>query len=310
MRIKRLSVLAVSGMLMIGIMSIGNPTQAEAASLNPIIVMENIADSEAKYTIIATMRGYLPEKLIEQFVEHKGEIHIENTGYGTGGGYTTLLLYDDDTISFPTPAHMSINTEGEADQYVDDYVLHEFGHVFDAINGVTNDDLYREIILSEMSAFNEAIAEYYEDKEHFRIPQEMFAELFAAYMDPENVFMAEEKLEAAPNSAKVIEHVLKEKGYKIPDDKISNTYKAIEYGSTEVVKRMDLVPEGYLRSVTINEVTYMYDSRKTDATDEDLLAKLKKECATKSDQTPEYRFITYENKTTTTGSGKTVTLKN
>lgn len=301
MRPNRAAVLAITGMLIAGA-----PARAEAASLNPVIEMDDIANSEAKYTIIAAIKGYVPEKLLNQFLAHKGTIVVENTGFGTGGGYTTLLLYDDDTISFPTPAHMSINTEGEEAGHVDDYVLHEFGHVFDAINGVTNDELYRDILLSEMDAFNEAVAGYYEDKNHFTIPQEMFAELFAAYLDPENVFKAREKLKSAPKSVKVIEKVLKDNNYRKPDTRISNTYKEIEYGSTEVVKRMDLVPEGYLHTMKIGSCTYIYDSRKTDVTDEALLQELEKEGM----KSGGYKFLTYENREKESTNRKSVTLEN
>ena len=300
MRANRIVALAIAGILLCG-----STVAAEAASLNSVIEMSDIADAEAKYTIIATIKGYVPERLLEDFIEHKGEIEIENEGYGTGGGSTTLILYDNDTIELPIPAHMAINTDGEKDQHVDDYVLHEFGHVFDAINGVTNDDLYREIIMSEMDVFNKAIAKYYEDEDHFKIPQEMFAEVFAAYIDPENVYKADEKLNAAPKTAKVIYHVMKEKGYKVPDNNIANTYKKMEYGSTEVVKRMDLVPDIYLRTVDVKETTYVYDSRLTDIRDDKLIKQLEND-----NHKAKFKFITIENKKDSPIYRKSVTLKN
>ena len=138
---------------------------------------------------------------------------------------------------------MTINTHDYIDHNTDDYVLHEFGHVFDAKNGVTNNPVYRQIILSEMGTFNSAIAAYYYDKTHFTTVQEMFAELFAAYLDPDGVFMGHEKLAAAPNSVKIIDDFFKVGGYEKPASQLSNLYKKLEYGKSNVIKSLDVVED-------------------------------------------------------------------
>lgn len=245
---------------------IGSAGYAKAEPVADIINASE-AEEDAKYTVIAAIRGFVPSKLIDEFREHNGTIEVLNKGYGAGGGTTYLILFGDNTIALPSPVNMDINTNDYSDQHTDDYVLHEFGHVFDAKNGLTNNPSYRSMIMEEIPAFNAACAQYYVDPTHFSSPQEMFAELFAAYLDPDGVFLGHEKLAAAPKSAAFLDAFIKASDYKLPDNDVSKVYREYEYGETELIKQLDQIDEENLEMLKLHDNTFFYDSSKVTLSD-------------------------------------------
>lgn len=153
---------------------------------------------------VADIAKNIPKPLWKTFKAHHGHITIVSAGHKYGG--VTTLVFTNDKISMSDPVQMQINSDyiyGSAP----DYLYHEFGHVFDAATGMTNDMGNRAIIMGEMPALAAATATEYPNGSPFTTVQEAAAEVYMAKIGAKTgeITYAQAILNACPNTSAMID---------------------------------------------------------------------------------------------------------
>lgn len=126
---------------------------------------------------VADIVKNIPKPLLNTFKSHNGHIHIVSAEHQYGG--MTKLMYDtNDHIGMANPINMYINSD-YINGMTPDYLYHEFGHVFDAATGLSNDVNNRAVIESEMPALQATVGGMYTTYP-FGTVQEATAEVYMA----------------------------------------------------------------------------------------------------------------------------------
>ena len=150
----------------------------------------------------------IPRDMVKYFCMHHGIIYVD-VWHG-GGGYTLLAADDGNKPHIPDTLYeghtmdMVINGQDLSYGYLDDYVIHEFGHVFDARYGITSNPEYDAIVTSEMPGVVKANELIYTDPAHFSTTPEAFAQVYAAYIGGNGIEGGAETLMAAPKTVEII----------------------------------------------------------------------------------------------------------
>ena len=160
-----------------------------------------------KALIAQSLAKHIPGDMIQYFTTHHGVIYI---GTWNGAGYTMLAVGADNKPMIPDevfkdyPMEMHISTQDAAIGYMDDYVLHEFGHVFDARYGITRNPAYDAYVAMELPAIYMAMQGVTTDDTHYTTTPEAFAQVYAAYRGGDDVVGGRAVLQAAPYTVGII----------------------------------------------------------------------------------------------------------
>ncbi|MBO5551383.1 MAG: hypothetical protein J5966_05435 [Lachnospiraceae bacterium] len=159
--------------------------------------------------VINAVNDRVPQDVIRTFQAHGGFINIEAHD-GNNSGMTYLALDDNGYPEFPDvyysnyPTKMYISPNDAKDYFPREYVIHEFGHVFDAMYHITADPENRAKIEAEAPAINAILDPYYVKPGHFSTPEEALAQVFASVYGKEYVRAADEVVAAAPETVRII----------------------------------------------------------------------------------------------------------
>lgn len=172
----------------------------------PAAAQENLKPS--KQAIMKTLSQHMTGDMLEYFSKHHGVIYV---GTWQGAGYTLLAIdsngkpmIPDEVMTDKTyPLEMHISNCDETSGYMDDYVLHEFGHVFDARYGITRNPQWDAVIASEMPAV-QAVMSTITNGAHYTTTPEVLAQVYAAYSGGNDVVGGAQTLQAAPYTAGII----------------------------------------------------------------------------------------------------------
>ena len=150
----------------------------------------------------------VPADMIQYFTDHHGTIYI---GSWDGSGGQTMLAIDEkmkpqipDVVYKDYPLDMYVNAKDMAYGFLDDYLIHEFGHVFDARYGITRNPAYDAVIAAEIPAITQANLGIITDPMHYATTPEAFAQVYAAYRGGKNIVGGEATLNAAPQTVQII----------------------------------------------------------------------------------------------------------
>lgn len=163
---------------------------------------------KARMQIAEAIADKVPAGIVSYFFEHHGAIYIGS--WENNGGYTELAVDNDekpmmpDTVFDDYPCNMYISVADSEYGFLDDYVIHEFGHVLDAKFRITKNPAYNNIIASETAAVVAANKETSVDAGHYSETPEAFAQVCAAYWGGDDTVGSAATLSAAPQILKLI----------------------------------------------------------------------------------------------------------
>ena len=159
--------------------------------------------------VINSINDNIPKEIVDEFIKHGGFVNIESYE-GNNSGVTYLALDDNGHPDFPDvyyincPTRMYISPNDSIYYYPKEYVVHEFGHVFDAMYHITADPDNYAKIQAEAPAIDAILAPYYVTPGHFSAPEEALAQVFASIYAPKDVRCAEQVIAAAPETVSII----------------------------------------------------------------------------------------------------------
>lgn len=163
---------------------------------------------KARRQIAKAIADKVPDNLVSYFFEHHGVIYIGL--WEDNGGYTEFAVEEDNKPMMPDsvfedyPCNMYISVADSDYRFLDDYVIHEFGHVLDAKFRITKDPAYNNTIASETAAVVTANQTTSVDAEHYSSTPETFAQVCAAYWDGADAVGSQATVAAAPGTLEII----------------------------------------------------------------------------------------------------------
>lgn len=165
----------------------------------------------ARETAAQILIKSVPADMIKYFSDHHGTIYI---GSWDGSGGQTMLAIDDkmkpqipDVVFPDCPLDMYVNGKDMGYGFMDDYLIHEFGHVFDARYGVTRNPAYDQVIASEIPAITQANLGIITDPMHYATTPEAFAQVYAAYRGGQDIIGGPATVAAAPGTVRIIKEL-------------------------------------------------------------------------------------------------------